>query len=198
LKILLALHPQGIRRQPLRKGRCAAAGNPPAYPLRVLALRAVLALILLFAGSAWADTMQGVVIVVIDGDTVLFKPDHYHPSSRAFLKVRLAGIDAPEANQPHGEPATRALKGMALKQRATLDVVATDHYARKLGLLTVGALQVNAELVRRGNAWSSSRNAGDPLRSLQDEARRARIGLWAEADPTPPWVWRRAQSGRSH
>ena len=196
MNILLALHPQGVRRQTLRKGRCAAAGSPPAYPLRVLALRAVLALCLLFAGSAWADTMQGVVIVVIDGDTVLFKPDHYHPSSRAFLKVRLLDIDAPEADQPHGEAATRALKDMALKQRATLEIVATDPYGRKLGRLDVAGVAVNAELVRRGHAWSSTRGAAGAFRGLQDEARRARRGLWAGAAPTPPWVWRREQAAR--
>jgi len=89
--------------------------------------------------------LTGVVIVVIDGDTVLFKPDHYHPSSRAFIKVRLVDIDAPEKEQPYGEAATRALEGMALQQRATLEVVATDVYGRKLGRLGVGALPVNEE-----------------------------------------------------
>jgi len=162
--------------------------------LRVLALRAVLALVLLFAaaGTAYADTLQGVVIVVIDGDTVLFKPDHYHPSSRAFLKVRLADIDAPEKDQPHGEAATQALKAIALKQRAALQIVATDIYGRKLGRLTVGSLAVNAELVRQGFAWASSRDSGDAMRTLQGAAQRAGIGLWQDAAPTPPWVWRRS------
>lgn len=155
-------------------------------------MRALLALFLLFAtGAAWAEPLAGVVIVVIDGDTVLFRPDHYRPASRAFLKVRLAGIDAPEADQPHGEAATRALRELALKRRATLDIVATDVYGRKLGHLTVDALAVNAELVRRGHAWASSRNAGAVLRGLQDEARQARLGLWQDDDPTPPWAWRR-------
>jgi endonuclease YncB( thermonuclease family) len=154
--------------------------------------------LLFFAAAANADTLEGVVIVVIDGDTVLFKPDHYHPASRAFLKVRLAGIDAPEKDQLHGEAATRALKEMALKQRAALQTVATDAYGRKLGWLTVGGLSVNAELVRRGHAWSSSRDPDDAMRVLQREAGRARIGLWADAAPTPPWVWRRAQSAPAY
>ncbi|MDP3584626.1 MAG: thermonuclease family protein [Thiobacillus sp.] len=174
-------------------------------------MRCLLAAWLLFASAAWADTLQGVVIVVIDGDTVLFKPDHYASSSRAFLKVRLAGIDAPEAAQPHGDAATRALKEMALKQRATLEIVATDHYGRKLGRLSVGTLAVNAELVRRGHAWSygsprasarrgpdpvrtGPRAAGDALSALQNEAQHARRGLWRDAAPVPPWAWRRTQA----
>jgi len=162
--------------------------------LLALALRAVLALCLLFAGAAWADTMQGVVIVVIDGDTLLFKPDHYHPASRAFLKVRLADIDAPEADQPHGEAATRALKDLALKRRAVLEIVATDAYGRKLGRLEVAGVALNVELVRRGHAWASSRKPDDALQGLQREARSARRGLWRDLSPMPPWVWRRAQT----
>jgi len=145
------------------------------------------------AAHAAADTMGGVVIVVIDGDTVLFKPDHYHPGSRAFLKVRLADIDAPETDQPHGEAATQALKSLALKRRGTLDIVATDVYGRKVGRLTLDALSINAEMVRLGWAWSSSRDAGASMRTLQNEARSERRGLWQDAVPTPPWTWRRAQ-----
>jgi len=201
VRFLFALYPRGVRRPTLRKGRCAAAGNPPAYPLRVLALRAVLALCLLFAlaAPARAATLTGVVIVVIDGDTVLFKPDHYSPRSRAFMKVRLADIDAPEHDQPHGEAATQALVALALKQRATMDIVATDAYGRKVGRLTVGAQSVNTELVRRGFAWAFTRYRRDAgLVEAQREARRAQRGLWKDAAPTAPWEWRRAQSASAH
>jgi endonuclease YncB( thermonuclease family) len=162
-------------------------------------LRALLALILLLAGGpALAETLAGTVIVVIDGDTVLFKPDTYHPSSRAFLKVRLAQIDAPESRQPHGEAATQALKALALKRRATLEIVATDVYGRMLGRLAVEAVTVNAELVRSGHAWASSRGGDGALAALQREARRERRGLWRDADPVPPWAWRRAQAAAAY
>jgi len=157
---------------------------------------------LLFAAAAVpaaADTMHGVVIVVIDGDTVLFKPDRTHPTSRAFMKVRLADIDAPEQDQPHGEAATQALVALVLKQRVEMEIVATDTYGRKVGRLTVGALPVNAELVRRGYAWSLTRYRHNAeLIDAQREARRTRRGLWQDDAPTAPWVWRRAQSASAH
>jgi len=160
-------------------------------------VRFLLALGLLFAvafsGSAAASGMSGVVIVVIDGDTVLFKPDHYTPASRAFLKVRLADIDAPENDQPYGGAATQALKALALKRQAQLYIVATDAYGRKVGRLTVEALSVNAEMVRQGWAWASSRDADAAMQALQRKARSERRGLWRDAAPTPPWTWRRAQ-----
>src|SRR5690606_21085397 len=121
----------------------------------VLALSLLLAL---WAVPAAADTLRGVVIVVIDGDTVLFKPEHYSPRSRGFLKIRLADIDAPEKGQPHGEAATRALKALVLNRRVQVDTVATDAYGRKIARIRRGAVQVNMELVRQGNAWALSRS----------------------------------------
>ncbi|MEW6415204.1 MAG: thermonuclease family protein [Pseudomonadota bacterium] len=161
-------------------------------------MRTLLILAALLCGpAAWASALHGVVIAVIDGDTILFKPDSHPPASRAFVKVRLAGIDAPEAGQPHGDAATHALKELALKRRARLEPVATDAYGRTLGRLVVDGLVVNAELVRQGYAWASSRDAADPLRLMQGEARRARRGLWAGPDPMPPWVWRRSADSRA-
>ena len=160
-------------------------------------MRTLLALWLLFAapGTVCADTLHGVVIVVIDGDTVLFKPDHYSPGSRAFLKVRLADIDAPETGQPFGEAATEALKARVLKQRTQLEIVATDSYGRKVGRISVDSQSVNAEMVRRGFAWVSTRGGDrNGMLALQHEARRERVGLWQDAEPTSPWVWRKAQA----
>lgn len=160
-------------------------------------MRRLLALALLFvAGTACADTLSGVVIVVIDGDTILFRPEHY--TSRAFLKVRLADIDAPEHDQPHGAAATRTLKELVLNQRVQVDTVATDVYGRKIARIRKGSLQVNAELVRRGQAWASSRyRRNAALLDAQRAARRAHRGLWQDRAPTPPWVWRRAHPARS-
>ena len=157
-------------------------------------MRFLLALTLLFAaaGMACADTLRGVIIVVIDGDTVLFKPDSYLPASRAFLKIRLAGIDAPEKDQPYGDAATRALTALVLNQRVALDTLATDVYGRTIARIRLDEVQVDAEMVRRGYAWASSRDPADAVRVLQREARAARIGLWQDTDPTPPWVWRRS------
>jgi len=142
-----------------------------------------------------ADTMRGVVIVVIDGDTVLFKPDHYHASGRAFLKIRLADIDAPEKDQAYGDAATHALTTLVLNQRVEVSPVATDVYGRTIARIQMGGVRVNAELVRRGLAWASTRQRDNSaLMAVQREARHAKRGLWEDVEPMPPWAWRRAQS----
>jgi micrococcal nuclease len=147
------------------------------------------------AAPASAETLRGVVIVVIDGDTVLFKPDHTDPSGRAFLKIRLADIDAPEHDQPYGDAATRALSGLVLNQRVEVEIVATDVYGRTIGRIRMGGDEFGADLVRRGFAWSATRSwHASGLKAAQRQARLARRGLWRDAAPVPPWLWRRTHS----
>lgn len=144
---------------------------------------------------AMAATMHGVVIVVIDGDTVLFKPDHYGAASRAFLKIRLADIDAPESDQPYGDAARQALTTLVLNQQVELTTVATDVYGRTIARIRKGEMGVGEALVRLGLAWSSTRARNNPrVQEAQRDARNAQRGLWADASPTPPWIWRRMQS----
>jgi len=186
-----------------RQGQ-AVAVNTLKHQQPRSALRAVLALCLMFL--AWgtttpvlADTMHGVVIVVIDGDTVLFKPDHYGAASRAFLKIRLADIDAPEKDQPYGEASARALAAWVLNQRVEVDTVATDVYGRTIARIRVGALQVNGEMVRQGYAWTSSWSRSNAaLKDAQQAARQAQRGLWQDDSPTPPWTWRQARPTSAH
>ena len=61
---------------------------------------------LVTAASHAADLhhLAGQVVRIVDGDTIVLKvADAQH-------RVRLAGIDAPEKNQPWGEASTRELR----------------------------------------------------------------------------------------
>ncbi|MFN3716165.1 MAG: thermonuclease family protein [Thiobacillus sp.] len=156
-------------------------------------MRLLVCLLLCLAATARAETLSGVVIVVIDGDTVLFKPDHYAPLSRAFLKLRLAGIDAPESGQPHGAAAARALKSLVLKRRATFDSLATDRYGRRIGWLNVAGDDASTQLVAQGHAWATGRAPAE-LRRLAVAARQNKLGLWSADRPVPPWDWRAGHS----
>ena len=161
-------------------------------------LIASLCLLLAAIAPAWADTMSGVVFVVIDGDTVLFKPDVYRAASRAFLKVRLANIDAPEKDQPYGDDATRALSALVLNQRVEVTTVAIDAYGRTIAQIQQGAVQVNTEQVRRGMAWASTYRRNAELKAVQRESQQAPRGLWLGIAPVPPWLWRREHSAAVH
>lgn len=152
-----------------------------------------------------AEEFRGRVIIVLDGDTVMLvrdcdrrgaeSPANPLPPScqdNKAVKIRLAEIDAPEKAQPGGAESTRSLAGMVLKKRVNVQTQALDKYGRLVAHLAVNGKNVNEEQVRRGMAWEySSFHSDKTYIALQGEARRARRGLWALPDPTPPWQWRK-------
>jgi hypothetical protein len=56
----------------------------------------------------------------------------------------------------------------------------------------VDGVDVNKSLVRAGLAWQYPDGPQDPrVTEAEKTARATRAGLWADADPIPPWRWRR-------
>jgi len=53
--------------------------------------------------------------------------------------------------------------------------------------------QLHQELVKQGACWWYRKYApGDTvLEGLEKDAREARIGLWHDLQPIPPWQWRK-------
>ena len=148
-----------------------------------MAFRVVLAALLL---SVAVHAEQ--VVRVKDGDSLVIN------SGGRQVDVRLADIDAPEYRQPRGDEARTALRSLVEGREVQLQLVGGDAYRRIVARVFVDGVDVNAALVRRGLAWV--RRGYDPAPLLirhEDEARAARRGLWADANATPPWVWRRAR-----
>jgi micrococcal nuclease len=155
---------------------------------------ALLFVALLLSTPAQALRGTAYVLAVIDGDTLLLQPTEH---GTRIYKLRLAGIDAPEMNQPYGMEAKQALAAMVLHKTVVVATVATDRYGRRVGWVGLDAsmgdrFEINADLVRRGAAWASNWHRRDArLTRLQRDARRERRGLWVDGEPLPPWVWRR-------
>jgi micrococcal nuclease len=129
---------------------------------------------------------EGVVVRVVDGDTIHVRVDGRRE------KVRYIGVDTPESKRP-GTPvecfarAAAAFNARLVAGRRVLlrtDVEARDRYGRLLAYVyrRDGGLFVNAELVRRGFATvltipPNVAHAAELLR-LERSARAARRGLW--------------------
>ena len=156
-------------------------------------LAALLALaITLCAGVATgADTFTGRVLAVSDGDTITVM------RSGSPVKIRFNGIDAPEKAQPFGDRAYQFVSRKANGETVTIRPTDTDRYGRVVGVVILpDGKNLNAELVAAGMAWHYKRYSDDAtLARLEREARKARRGLWADADPIPPWKWRRGERG---
>ncbi len=157
-------------------------------------LLAGLLLLVLFAQAAAARELHGRVVGIADGDTLTLLTE-----GREEVRIRLAAIDTPEGGQPYGSRARQILSDLAFGKPVRVVVVDTDRYRRTVGRVFAGALDVNAEMVRRGAAWVYRRYSDDrTLLRLEQAARAERTGLWAlpEAERTPPWDWRAVARGR--
>ena len=124
----------------------------------------------------------------IDGDTLLV----------GGIRVRLEGIDAPEAEQTCtdaqgrtwncGSEAQRFLAGLVATELVHCEERGLDTYKRLLGVCRAGAIEVNAELVRRGLAWAFTRYSQSYV-AHEAEARRVKAGIWA-GSAQPAWEYR--------
>jgi endonuclease YncB( thermonuclease family) len=151
-------------------------------------LRLLLLVFLLAGQPVLAAELFGQVVGIHDGDTLtLLTPENRQ------VRIRLAGIDAPESRQPYGSRAQQELSTLSFRKQARVVVQDTDRYSRTVGQVWVDRLNVNAELVHRGAAWVYPQYNRDPaLPGLEAAARQAQRGLWALPvnERQPPWVWR--------
>lgn len=76
--------------------------------------------------------------------------------------------------------------------QGTVTYFQRDRYGRILGqVYAPDGMNVNQFMVRAGAAWVYEQYNTDPvLPVLQNEARQQKRGLWSDADPVPPWIWR--------
>jgi len=154
-------------------------------------LRRLLVILLALACALRAPAFEAKVIGVADGDTVTVLT-----ADKQQIKIRLAGIDAPESSQAFG---TRAKQALAEKVGGkTIEVVqqSKDRYGRTVADLYVEGRWINLELVAEGWAWHYRQYSKDQrLADAEAAARQAGLGLWAEKDPVPPWGFRRGDRG---
>jgi endonuclease YncB( thermonuclease family) len=125
------------------------------------------------APSAFAETFEGAVVRVVDGDSLIVL------RGQQQVRVRLKEIDAPERNQPFGKRSRQSLTDLCAKKKARVSWTEQDRNGRTLGRVWCGGIDANAEQIRRGMAWVFDRYVKDrTLYPLQDAARLQRLGLW--------------------
>lgn len=131
------------------------------------------------------EHLTGKVIGVTDGDTIKVLVN------RQTVKVRLEGIDAPESSQSFGTKSKQALSKMVFGKTITVKKTGEDQYGRTLGIIMVGDVDANAKMIEDGWAWHYIKyNDEERLAKLEISARKAKSGLWADANPLAPWDYR--------
>ena len=139
------------------------------------------------AARASTDQNSAYVEYVYDGDTVNIR------QLGSEYKLRLSDIDAPELNQPSGKIARRALMNLCMNQPIIVVISGEDKYHRQLGNLQCNQTNTSQYQVEHGYAWHYAQYSHDPGPvQAEHDAKENKRGLWAEPDPTPPWVWRKS------
>ena len=145
------------------------------------------------------------VTEVLDGDTFYCilkeKVTGVRIHKDGSISVRLYSIDVPEMDQPYGIEARNSLKELVAVKTVRLEVKDIDQYKRAVALVYVGSLNINLEQVKRGYAWAYLEYLDSPYiseyYSAEKEARSKGLGLWKQANPTPPWEWRKIKKEKS-
>ncbi|WP_352518061.1 thermonuclease family protein [Mesorhizobium sp. M0046] len=132
------------------------------------------------AASPQTIASEGLIIgqgSVIDGDTL-----DIHG-----IRIRLNGIDAPEAAQKCeagrstyrcGQKAAFALDEIIADKPVSCIKLSTDRYGRTIGKCTVAGVDVSGEMVKRGWAVAFRKYSLEYV-PIEDAARASGVGLWA-------------------
>lgn len=161
----------------------------------------VIVSLLVQAGQILADTLEGRVVSVADGDTVTVLDTNNQPH-----KIRLQGIDAPEKAQPFGQRSKENLSRLVFKKDVRVEWEKRDRYKRIVGKVWVQpdscptcpmTLDAGHAQITVGLAWWYRKYAGEQsphdrgaYEFSEQEAKAKRVGLWSQPNPLPPWEWR--------
>ena len=125
---------------------------------------------------------------VVDGDTIVLND----------TRIRLEGIDAPEAGQTCkrrligswacGTAATGALAGLIEGKPVRCEPQGLDKYGRTLGVCFLDQQDVNAWMVRQGHAWAFVKYSTSYVKE-EAQARAQHIGIW-QGEAIPAWDYR--------
>jgi endonuclease YncB( thermonuclease family) len=141
------------------------------------------------ARSPGADTaLLGGRATVIDGDTLDLGGE----------RIRLEGIDAPEADQTCGggwfgtwrcgAQATAHLRWLVGGRHVECTSAGRDKYGRMLGWCSINGRDLNAEMVRSGFAWAFVKYS-KRYETIEAAARKSKAGIW-KGEAEPAWVFR--------
>jgi endonuclease YncB( thermonuclease family) len=100
------------------------------------------------ACPAFGETLEGHVIHVANGDTITVL------NGKEQLRVRIAGIDAPERRQAFSKQSHDNLSWLVIRRQiVTVDWYKKDRYGRLVGTVFLKGVEVGLEQIRAGLAW---------------------------------------------
>ncbi len=178
----------------------AAQKNPPTEKQVIdAAASAIKSLRASSAGksSPVADEREYRLVRAADGDSFELRD-----GQNRTVRVRLYGVDAPESRQAFGKDSREHLLRLIKDRPLRLKTMYLDNYKRAVSLVYlcdrngIDELSVNQRQVQAGMAWVYDYFCtSDICKTWKLEeamARKQKLGLWQDSNPTPPWKWRKS------
>ena len=140
-------------------------------------------------GSMPPCDYQVKVVGISDGDTF-----RGLTNDNTEIRYRVYGIDAPEKKQAYGEKSKQYLSSLIYGKTVGIKVKQErDIYGRPVVIVfTPDGKDISAEMLKAGMAWHYFKyDNTSEYKDLEQEARRAKIGLWQDKNPIEPWVFRK-------
>lgn len=134
-------------------------------------------------------TLTAKVVGIKDGDTVVVLD-----SLNNQITLRLAEVDTPEKNQPFGTKAKQFTSDQIYLKTIKYVVTDTDRYGRSIAMIYYDEdnKYLSAEIIKAGMGWHYKRySTSKVLALLEDNAKKNKIGLWIDNNPTEPSEWRK-------
>jgi endonuclease YncB( thermonuclease family) len=155
---------------------------------RAFSFLVALLLILYLATPAGAETFTGRFVRALSGDSLVVR------RGSADVEVRLFGLAAPRPGQPFARQAQDRLETRLAGQTLAVHVRGQEPTGRLLAVVWLGQSLLNREQVKAGLAWAD-RRASQDYAPDEERARAAKLGVWSEANPVPPWDWQAPPTG---
>ena len=118
------------------------------------------------------------------------------------VKVRLYGVDAPEGKQAFGNVSRNNLLKLLEGRKLLIRTMYKDDYKRTVAIVYYSQngkpdeLSINQLQVQAGMAWVydsfCTSSVCNTWKLEEAMAQKARLGLWRDDSPIPPWHWRRS------
>lgn len=149
----------------------------------------VIALAIASSTAAMADTTgtirDALVREIVDGDTFIIE------QSGNPLIVDLESIDAPEIEQAYGPESKLHLAALIEGKKVNIQQVRTLDYQHITAKVKLEDLDINRAMIASGMAWHDRGYDNDVnLKTVQNTAKKSKIGLWADKHPIEPSVYR--------
>jgi endonuclease YncB( thermonuclease family) len=146
-------------------------------------MRLILLLACVLLGSPAAARTLSDAVTVVDGDSLVV----------AGQRIRLFGIDAPEATQTCnrdgqswacGRASTDRLRSLIGSEVISCNGNEVDQYGRLLAICTLGDVDLNQMMVADG--WATAfRRYSEAYSVDETRARAAKLGLWSSSFEAP-------------